>query len=166
MALKRLIILIVSVLAAVPAAAYAENISVKEGVYISKPEISCGGEIIREFAAQTDYGDVGVKLTAESTGGETVPVTVTAAFYNGGVISSVDTDTQIVGREPVSFELALSNISADDENSMLKVFVWKDMEPYAEAAEIGVSAEPQTVEEADMEIIRARIEQDSGLRCV
>ncbi len=160
---KKLMIVVAAMLAAAPAAAYAENISVNDSFYISKPEINCDGEVIREFKTQTNYGTVDISLTAETIGDEPTPITVTAAFYKDGILSAAAADTQMVGETPVSFELSLDNTITGDENSIMKVFIWKDMEPYAEAAEIGVSAEPQTAEAADMEIIRTRIEQDSEL---
>lgn len=122
MALKRLMILIVFVLAAVPAAAYAENISVKEGVYISKPEISCGGEIIREFAAQTDYGDVGVKLTAAGTYHEsiTIPASVTGMSGDLTVEALRDPCLVMLNKTDNGWDMYVSN---PKNNSLAETYI-------------------------------------------
>lgn len=161
--MKKIVLIIFVLLSLIHVGVYAENMSFSDGVYISKPEVSSNGEVIRNFDTQVNYEMVDIRLTAESVSDIEVPITVTAAFYNDGILSKVDFETQIVGFDPVSFKLSLENTNALNKNSMMKIFVWNDMEPYSDTIVIGADDGYKTAEEVDMELIRSRIERDSGL---
>lgn len=143
----------------------AENLSINDDYFVSKPTLSSNGTVLRQPGLNNTYNSLDISFSIEKNRSDAygAKISTAAAVYEGKSLKGVTVSEKVLSNNETDFCLSLDNVLLKNADSKIKILVWDNMKPVTNTYEISPVSNPLTVENYDMKIIRERVEKDSAL---